>query len=173
MKAGRVTGAVGAALLLIATASCTPTEGRLAEGAFQAQYMSARTALETGDYDRAETLYRRLMPKAGPLGDRIRLEYSHTVLRAGDFAAAADMADRVASDTTGDARAAALAVRGTAHHEMALAILGAGDPAAGAARLTEARAALREVLRDHPEMDPLGSLAGRVAAIDARLAAME
>ncbi|MDB2408104.1 hypothetical protein N9W17_06290, partial [Jannaschia sp.] len=173
MKTGRISCAAVAMLLSVAVASCTQTEGSGGSVGFQSQYDTARGALEAGDYRKATRLYKQLVPKAGPLGVRVRLEYSHAVLRAGDYAGAAEMSDSVASDAEGGARAAALAVRGTAEHEMALQYLGTGDAEAGAAHLAKARAALREVLDAHPDMDPLGSLAGRVAAIDARLAAME
>ncbi|OWU81680.1 hypothetical protein ATO6_23650 [Oceanicola sp. 22II-s10i] len=129
----------------------------------------ARNALEEGHFARANTSYARLLPQAGPLGGRIRLEYAHSLLRAGDFDAAAKQASTVAAAESGPVRGAARAVEGTAHHEIGLALLAKGDRAGGKARLTAAQAALAEALSDNPEGDPLGSLAGRKASIDARL----
>ncbi|MEM8848447.1 MAG: hypothetical protein AAGE03_00285 [Pseudomonadota bacterium] len=139
---------------------------------FRSQYDSARTALERGDYPRAERLYARVMPNAGPFEDRVRLEHAHVVLRAGEYERAAETAGALADTTSGVTRGAALAVQGTADHETGLQLLANGDRPSGKARLIRARDILAEVLRDHPDLDPLGSMAGRRASIEARLSAL-
>ena len=136
---------------------------------FQSQYNTARTALEKGNFDKASKIYARLLPQSGSLGNRIRLEYAHSMLRAGEFVAAVELADAVASQETGGGRQAALSVKGTAEHEVGLKFLRQGETAKGAAHLQAAQSALDEVLREHPKLDPLGSLAGRRASIDVQL----
>lgn len=155
----------------LALAACTGGAGIGAPGSkgFRADYTVARAALEAGRYDRANRAYAALLPQAGPLAPRIRLEYAHSLLRGGDFTAAARQSRALADSQQGRARAAALSVHGTALHEIGLAAIQSGDSAGGAAHLRDARAALAEVLTQHPDLDPLGALAGRKASIEARL----
>lgn len=155
----------GLALLLLGSCGGSPAGQR----SFQAQYAVARNALEAGEYDLARRSYRTLMQAPGPLEARLQLEYAHAELRGGDFAAAARTAGQLAQGQSGLARAAALAVQGTALHEIGLAQLAQGQAAAGRQQLDAARKALAEVLETHPELDPLGSMAGRRASIEARL----
>lgn len=156
---------------LLALAGCDAPSGR-AEGyqGFQKKYVVARGALEDGDYARANRQFARLMDDAGPFRARIQLEYAHSLLRAGQFTEAAQMAEAMASAESGAASAAALAVAGTAHHEMGLAALAAGEQQAGRAHLQQAQGQLAQVLKGHPDLDPLGALAGRQASIAVRLA---
>lgn len=161
-KAGLV---LGAALLL---GSCGDTIG----GGFQSQYAVARNALEVGDYARAKRGYQKLLSQAGPLAPRLQLEYAHAELRGGNYAEAARLAGGLARSQQGDARGAALAVQGTAQHEQGLMLLSQGQTDAGKAQLTAAQTALAEVLKSHPDLDPLGSMAGRRASIAARLKAL-
>ncbi|WP_298361400.1 tetratricopeptide repeat protein [uncultured Litoreibacter sp.] len=157
----------------VAVASCDDS-GQIASRAnsdgFQAKYVASRTALETGKYDKALKGYARLLEESGPHEPRIRLEYAHVLLRSNAFAKAANQAKVLASQEDGAARAAALSVQGTAEHEMALAALrnGASGPEPKAL-LKSALAALSEVVKKHPDMDPVGSLAKRMAAIEAQL----
>jgi len=162
------TGALILGTFLLGSCDASFTGGQ----AFREQYAVARNALEAGHYTRANSAYTQLMPEAGPLAPRLRLEYAHSQLRAGDYPAAAREAGAVAAQTSGAGRSAALAVLGTAEHEIALAALAEGEKAAGKAHLVVARGALTEVLEKNPELDPLGALAGRKASIEVRLAAL-
>ena len=158
-------GFTGLSVILVAACSADT----LSRGSFQGQYAQARNALETGEYNRARRAYKALLPKAGPFAPRVQLEYAHTELRSGNFEEAARLAGELAGVSEGPARGAALAVQGTALHEMGLALLADGDSANGAARLREAKSALAEVLKEHPDLDPLGSMEGRHAGISSRL----
>lgn len=158
-------GATG--LVLLVLGSCG--EEIVSRNSFQGQYAVARNALEAGKYDRARSSYQSLLKQAGPLAPRLTLEYAHTELRAGNYAQAAQLAASVAKGQSGTARSAALAVQGTAQHELGLEQLSGGDMAAGRESLRAAQAALGEVLKQNPELDPLGSMAGRSASINARL----
>lgn len=148
--------------------SCGEGTGTGSSG-FHSKYAVARNALESGDYARAKRSYQRLIATAGPLAPRLQLEYAHAELRAGNYAEAARIAGDLAKIQSGEARAAALAVQGTAQHEQALALLAKGEMAPAKALLTQARAALSEVLKSATDMDPLGSMAGRRAQIAASL----
>lgn len=168
MKAVTRTRAVFVGLSSLLLISCSETAGTRQQG-FESQYNTARSALEKGDYAKAGKLYARMMPEAGPLNERIQLEYAHTMLRSGQYDKAAQIAGGLANGSTGDARAAALSVKGTADHEVGIKLLQNGDQANGAARLKAAQQALEEVLKAHPDFDPVGSLAGRQASISVRL----
>lgn len=139
---------------------------------FARDYALARGALEQGRYDQANRQFAALVDSAGPYRPRVQLEYAHSLLRAGDMAAAAQVAEALAASETGPANGAALAVAGTARHEMALDALDRGDKGAGRQELERALAAMQRVLDDHPDLDPLGALAGRQASIAVRLKAL-
>lgn len=155
-----------AGLLLLAVSGCGTEPG--GTSGFQKQYSDARSALEAGKYEQASRQYARLLPQAGPLRPRLQLEYAHSELRAGNYAEAARLAADLAQSQKGQDRAAALAVQGTAQHELGLVLAQKGD-AAATPTLKAAHAALSEVVKSYPDLDPLGSLAGRRAAIEARL----
>lgn len=159
MKAGIRARAGFAGLAILALASCEG--GPFGAQTFRAQYAVARTALETGEYATASRAYLRLMEEAGPLEPRLRLEYAHVMLRAGEYEAASEQARYLAQRSTGVARAAALAVQGTADHERARAALASGDGAGGMRLLRSAAAAIGTVLKEQPGLDPLGALATR------------
>ncbi|WP_375257060.1 hypothetical protein [Citreimonas sp.] len=162
-------GAAG--VLLAVLGSCGGTSGGGAGGSgFENRYAVARNALETGQYDRARRTYLDLIDEAGPLAPRMRLEYAHAELRAENFARAAQISGELAQTQQGAARGAALSVRGTAQHELGVALLAEGRTDAAVAQLRAAQAALAEVIGSYPDLDPLGSMAGRHAAIGARLA---
>ncbi|MCJ7874784.1 hypothetical protein [Phaeobacter sp. J2-8] len=160
--------AVGVGLATILLVSCTDT-AQVSQKGFAAQYSTARTALEKGNYDLAGRVYARMLPQAGPLSDRIQLEYAHAMLRSGEFQRASQMAGVIADRSNGSDRAAALSVKGTADHEMALILLREGDQINSMARLKAAQQSLQEVLNKHPDFDPLGALAGRQASIAVQL----
>lgn len=161
LKAG-VTG-----LVLVVLGSCGETLS--SQNSFESQYAVARNALERGQYDKARRSYQKLLGNAGPFRPRLQLEYAHTELRAGNYAEAARLAHLVAQGQNGPARGAALAVQGTAQHELGLQLLAGGETAAGRESLRAASAALGEVLSKTPELDPLGSMAARRAEINTRL----
>ena len=168
MQAGSGARAGVIGLLLIGLGGCQDG-GTYGQQSFRGQYAQAREALEAGKYDRAAQGYARLLQRAGPLAPRIRLEYAHAQLRGGDYAQAAEQAEYLASRQEGAGRAAALAVRGTAQHELGLKAFAAGDARTGQSYLKAAAGAFDEVLKHHPELDPLGALAGRNASIKVRL----
>ncbi|GGX70449.1 hypothetical protein GCM10007385_44330 [Tateyamaria omphalii] len=154
--------------MLLTLVGCAPDLGT-GVSSFQKQYATARTALESGRYARAIQAYSRIVEQAGPLTSRIELELAHSYLRDGQYAAASKTARRVANAETGDAKFAALAVQGTADHELGLAALKTGDTAKGRSFLTQADTAMKTVLESNAELDPLGALAGRRASIAVRL----
>ncbi|WP_299693810.1 hypothetical protein [uncultured Tateyamaria sp.] len=157
-----------AGILVMVVFGCGP-EGGLGPSSFQSQYNAARTALESGRYARAIGGYTRLLEQAGPLAARVRLELAHSYLRDNQFAAASQQARRLATTLDGPDKAAALAVQATADHELGLAALAAGDRAKGASFLRQADAAMKTVVDNHPDLDPLGALAARRASIAVRL----
>ncbi|WP_157705193.1 tetratricopeptide repeat protein [Roseovarius faecimaris] len=159
-------GLVG--LCLAALVSCDEGTG-IGEKNFQKQYGIARDALERGRYTQAAQAYAQLIPKAGPLAPRLKLEYAHTQLRAGHYDKASQLAQALAQSDDKTLRSAALAVYGTAEHELGAAALQNGDQTTGKRHLKAAQSALGEMLKAHPEMDPLGAMAGRKASIDVRL----
>ncbi len=168
MKAVTQARAIFIGLSLVLLTSCTEPADIVQRG-FEARYNTARTALEKGNYKTAGRLYARMLSQSGPLNDRIQVEYAHTMLRSGQFEKASQLAGDVANKNKGATRAAALSVKGTADHEVALKLLRNGDQANGTARLKSAQNALKEVLKAHPDFDPLGALAGRQASIAALL----
>lgn len=159
-------GVLALAALILVSCEEGATTG---DTGFRNQYFAARGALEEGKYDRANRTYARLLTRAGPLEPRIRLEYSHSLLRAGDYADAAREARVLSGSLSGTARHAALSVQATAEHELGLAAIQSGDPATGKRLLQQADAAITEVLTNDPSLDPLGALAGRQASIQVRL----
>lgn len=168
MKAGCFFKPALAGVFVLALAACDDGAGSGSDS-FRKDYTKARSALEAGQYATANRIYARMLQDAGPLTPRIRLEYAHSLLRSGAYDQAAAQAQGLANSQTGTARSAALSVLGAARHELGLQALAAGDKAAGRAHLTAARAALGEVLKSDPELDPLGALAGRQASIAVRL----
>lgn len=162
-------GAIG--LFCVLLTGCDEGPG-IGEKNFQKQYAVARDALERGRYSQASQAYLQLIPRAGPLAPRMKLEYAHTQLRAGHYDKASAQAAALAKTDDGPLRSAALAVHGTAEHELGVAALQEGDRVAGKRHLLAAKAALGEMLKNHPDMDPLGAMAGREAAISVRLQAL-
>ncbi len=158
-------------LCILALVGCAETSA-IGSSSFQSQYDTARNALEKGNYAAAKRGYKRLLVQSGPLNDRITVELAHSYLRAGDFEQAIATATTVADRTKGNTRSAALSVQGTAEHEIALQMLSKGNTEAGAARMKAAQKSIEEVLSNHPELDPLGGLAGRKASIEVRLAGL-
>lgn len=137
---------------------------------FASAYAQARSALEAGNYDTAAARYDAMLVTAGPLESRLRLEKSHALLRADNYAVAAQEARVVAASHDDSRRAAALAVVGTAEHRMAQEAMSKGDfGPETVGHLTRAKAALSEMLAQAPDLDPLGGMAQRLTMIDASL----
>lgn len=171
MQAGSLAtaGLLGVSFLMLV--ACEEGTG-VGEKNFQKQYALARGALEEGRYAAAAETYAALIPRAGPLAPRLKLEYAHTKLRAGHYEAASEQAAALANAETGAARSAALAVHGTAEHEMARASLDDGDRVKAKGHLQAAEKSLGEMLRQNPELDPLGAMAGRHDSVKARLTSL-
>lgn len=149
-----------AGLSVLLLASCLDSSG--ADGGFKRQYVVSRNALEAGQYDKAVRSYANLMQTSGHYEPWIRLEYAHALLRASQFPEAAEQAQFLATSQDGRLRSAALAVQGTAQHELGLILSGS----AGKALLKSARVALAEALKKNPELDTLGTLKARKAQLD-------
>ena len=147
--------------LVFILAACEP--GVVSKGAgFQRNYVVSRKALEAGDYEVAIKGYGAMIKQGGPLEPRLRLEYAHALLRASRYDEAARVSGALAKGLKGSDRAAALAVRGTAEHEMALAAMANGNYGPETKkRLLSARAALDEMLKTNADLDPLGAMASR------------
>ena len=158
-------------LFCVVLVGCDEGTG-IGEKNFQKQYAIARDALERGRYQQASQAYAQLIPKAGPLAPRMKLEYAHTQLRAGKYDKASAQAKALAGTDDGALRSAALAVHGTAEHELGVEALQNGDRVAGKRHLLAAKASLGEMLKNHPDMDPLGAMVGREASISVRLQAL-
>lgn len=158
--------------ILLILSSCGDTTSFRKDQSFRSQYILARDALEAGNYDVAARNYAALADQAGPLEPRIRLEFAHTQLRAGEYASAAQQVRTLTTSQTGPARSAALSVQATAEHEMGLAALAKGNVTKGRKLLQSADKAMAEVLKKHSYMDPIGALAARRASIKVRLSAL-
>ncbi|MBE1291293.1 MAG: tetratricopeptide repeat protein [Rhodobacteraceae bacterium] len=165
MKAGFLTRAAFVGAFSVFLISCEEGSGSLAGSGFRDQYIVARSALEEGRYDTAMRRYERMIPTAGQAAPRLKLEYAHAQLRAGDYAGARQTATALAQGRSDGGRQAALAVAGAAAHELALQAKAQGDRATAKALFAEARSAMEEVVKTAPKMDPHGALAGRVATI--------
>lgn len=159
------------ALLVAGLSGCDDGSGA-GSNSFRKDYTAARGALESGQYDKANRIYARMLPQAGPLQPRIQLEYAHSLLRSGAYDAAIQQVQGLSQSQSGTARSAALSVLGTAHHELGLAALTNQDTASSRQHLAAAQNAITEVLSSDPELDPLGALAGRQASIKVQLKAL-
>lgn len=153
-----------AGLLLLALSSCD--DSAATGSGFERQYAVTRDALEDGRFDKAARGYARLVPDAGRYRPYVQLEYAHALLRSNDFAGAAAQARALAGSQSGPLRGAALAVQGTAEHELGMATPGEG----GRAYLVSAQSALAEVLKSFPQLDTIGTLSARKARLDSELA---
>lgn len=163
-------GILGLSVLVLASCDTGMTAG---QSRFYQEYNVSRNALENGNYPKAVRSYARLVENAGPHAPRIRLEYAHSLLRANDFQSAANEARALSATQTGAARSAALAVQGTAEHELGLiAVDQGGLQGDGLQYLRSAQAAFGEVLKNNPELDPLGAVKSRKISVDAQLASL-
>jgi thioredoxin-like negative regulator of GroEL len=134
----------------------------VSRGSFQVDYLSARGALDSGAYDKAQRRYADLLPQSGPATARVRLEYAHALLRAGKYSDAATAAYQSAAESDGLARASALAVQGISEHEMARASMAKGTfDRTVLQQLNSAGASLDLAIAAGPQLDPMGGLQAR------------
>ena len=166
----KIISSVAAAAAITGVVACTPAPNSGARNetasraGFKSLYEVARTDLEKGRYKAAVRGYNSLIK--GSNAPRMALELSHAQLRNGDFDAAAETARQVAEGSEKRWRGSALAVLGTAEHEMARARVKAGKwDAVTQAHLLRAASALDEVLDGNPALDPSGSMKRRRAAV--------
>ncbi|MGH1424198.1 MAG: hypothetical protein ACRBBU_05685 [Pseudooceanicola sp.] len=142
-----------AALLLFGGCAGVPTGFGLS---FKEQYSVARAALDEGRYKVAVKKYQALVVSdtGVRLNGRLSLELAHALLRNGDYEAAASTARRVAVSEGGAGRSLALAVQGTAEHEIARGMMDKGlyGPKARA-HLVSSIKAMDEMLKKHPKLD--------------------
>lgn len=164
------TGTGLALAVLMGLAACEAA-GTLAGGGSQSDYLVARQALETGNYDLAIRRYARLMDGMDPQSAaRLQLEYAHALLRGNQYPEAASAADGLIASNEGSIRASALAVRGTARHEAARSRIAAGQRDATTRGLLEgAGADLAAFLAQGAALDSSGSMRARAQLITADL----
>lgn len=152
------------------TMSCEPAGTLGGSSGRTNDYLVARQALETGNYSLAIQRYERMLSFTGEAAGRIQLEYAHSLLRAGRFDDVIEVSDGLAAAHGGALRASALAIRGTARHQRARAMMAQGQRgAAPRALLQGARADLAEFLNSHPKLDAAGSMAARAQLVDVDL----
>ena len=157
------------ALLVMALASCDDMPGSSSSSGasgFKKQYLLARTQLEKGNVQKALASYRQLAQDRSPFESRIVLELSHAYLRVADFDAARRTVQCLSKAEDTRLRAAALAVTGTAEHELALRRIASGDKGKDTrTHLKAAQSALKSMLKLHPDMDQTGAMATRLAQV--------
>lgn len=163
--------ATGLALSVLMGLAACEAAGTLAGGGSQSDYLVARQALETGNYDLAIRRYSRLMDSMdGQRAARLHLEYAHALLRGDQYEQAANAAGSLISSHEGSIRASALAVRGTARHEAARTRMAEGQHDATTRGLLDgARTDLAAFLADHASLDSSGSMRARAQLIAADL----
>ncbi len=166
----RIRAAVAVGVVASITMSCEPA-GTLGGSSGRANdYLVARQALETGNYSLAIQRYERMLSFTGEAAGRIRLEYAHSLLRAGRFDDAIEVSDELVAAHSGSLRASALAIRGTARHQRAREFMAQGQRAPEArALLQAARADLGQFLNSHPALDAAGAMAARAQLIEVDL----
>ncbi|WP_323035477.1 hypothetical protein [Pararhodobacter sp.] len=163
--------ATGLALSVVMGLAACEAAGTLAGGGTQSDYLVARQALETGNYDLAIRRYSSLMDGMGPQSAaRLQLEYAHALLRGDRYQEASNAADGLIASHEGSIRASALAVRGTARHEAARSRMAEGQTDATTRGLLQgARDDLAAFLAQHSALDSSGSMRARAQLIAADL----
>ncbi|WP_146195173.1 hypothetical protein [Pararhodobacter marinus] len=150
----------------LALASCEAA-GTMAGGGPQSDYLVARQALETGNYDIAIRHYARLIESVDAnSAARLQLEYAHALLRANQYFQAITVADVLIQRHDGSIRASALAVRGTARHEAARERLAAGlRDGDTRALLVSAQNDINAFVAQEGTLDSTGSMRARASLI--------
>ena len=139
---------------------------------FAETYRTARADLEAGRYDAARRRYQSLIAATDGNVPRMHIELAHAQLRGGDYAGAIENSQAVLDAGADEWHGAALAVLGTAEHELGLRKARDGD-AAAKAHFDRALAALDDMLRVAPHLDPAGSLRERRAALAQDIASFD
>ncbi|MCB1396390.1 MAG: hypothetical protein H6898_07015 [Rhodobacter sp.] len=172
MRIGR--SAKGFTLAAVLFLAACEAAGTLAGGGAQSDYLVARQALETGNYDLAIRRYSSLMTQMDATrATRLQLEYAHALLRGDRYDDAIAAADALIGAQDGAIRASALAVRGTARHEAARLRIAQGQSDAMTRALLEgARDDLAAFLAQHASLDTAGSMRARQQLVAADLQAM-
>ena len=156
---------------VMALASCE-NAGTLAGGGAESDYLVARQALESGNYDIAIRTYGRLMGRVdASAASRLQLDYAHALLRGNRFDEAVAATDPLIARQEGAIRLSAMAVRGTARHEEARRQIdaGRGTPATRAL-LMAAQSDLTATLQAPEPLDATGAMRARLDLIAADLA---
>ena len=159
------------ALTALAFLASCEAAGTMAGGGASSDYLVARQALETGNYDLAIRRYARLMDSMdAQTAARLQLEYAHALLRGDRLDEAVATADLLIARQSGSIAASALAVRGTARHEAARARIAEGQRDAQVrGMLQNARADIGRFLEQNAGLDSGGSMRARLQLIDADL----
>jgi len=174
MNTLRAHARAGMALVILMGLAACEAAGTLAGGGAQSDYLVARQALETGNYDLAIRRYARLIDgMEAQRASRLQLEYAHALLRGDQYQAAAEAANGLIQSNEGSIGASALSVRGTARHEAARSLMAQGQSDdATRALLVGAREDLTAFLAQHSSLDTSGSMRARVQLIAADLQAL-
>lgn len=164
----RSRGRLAALCVLVALAACE-NAGTLTGGGAESDYLVARQALETGNYDIAIRTYGRILQRVdASTAARLQLEYAHALLRGGRYDEAVAACDMLVTRQTGAIRLSALAVRGTARHEAARQRLDAGQrDAATRGLLDDAEHDLQATQQGPAPLDSTGSMRARLELIAA------
>lgn len=162
MTFGRLLAFPLLAVATIALSSCERA-GTIAGGGPGSDYSVARQALETGNYDLAIRHYQGLLNRVHPTSAaRLQLEYAHGLLRGNRFSEAIQASDVLIDRPDDSIRGSALAVRGTARHELARQLIERGQRDAQVRQLLEgARDDLAHFLAQHADLDSGGSMRAR------------
>jgi len=149
----------------MAVSSCE-TAGTIAGGGAGSDYSVARQALETGNYNLAIRRYEGLITRASQAPARLQLEYAHTLLRADRFSDAIEASQVLINHPENSIRGSALAVRGTARHELARQLSTQRPQDVQIRHLYEgARDDLALFLSEHSSFDSGGSMRARNSLI--------
>ncbi len=162
MTTKRLVTHVVLAVVAFAHSSCEKA-GSVAGGGPASDYSVARQALETGNYDLAIRRYEGMLAGIHPnAAARLQLEYAHSLLRADRFSEAIQATETLVARPNDSIRGSALAVRGTARHELARQLLRQGEQGARIRQLLEgARDDLDVFLGQYNSLDSGGSMRAR------------
>ena len=153
------------ALLAVAalTLSSCEKSGSIAGGGVGNDYSVARQALETGNYSLAIRRYEGLLTRVSAhSAGRLQLEYAHSLLRSNRFSEAIQATEVLVHRPDDPILGLALAVRGTARHELARQTLERGEHDARTRLLLEgARDDLAHFLGSYGALDSGGSMRAR------------
>lgn len=169
MQSRRAPRAAVMAAMALFLMSCEPA-GTVVGGDRADDYMVARQALETGNYSLAISRYERLLGQAGDAAGRLQLEYAHSLLRGARYEDAITVATALIDTQSGSLQGSALAVRGTAQHQIVRVKLASGENGPEQrARLLAAQSDLTSFVRNHAKLDAASAMKARLEMIAADL----